>query len=134
MYDSCHSNYFHTIEYRFVYDIKLTNNAQNEIVNLAIADKSMTLYELNKNTKNARQRGFIFNQINGLTIKIYSSLPNINISFYLKFRISLCHRQFFKKLSQNHEYVKTVCNDLNNPFHFAFRKFTLENNSLNWIL
>ena len=32
------------------------------------------------------------------------------------------HPHFLRKLSQNHEYVKTHCNDRNNPFHFACRK------------
>ena len=27
----------------------------------------------------------------------------------------------FRVISQNQEYVKTHCNDLNNPFHFACR-------------
>ena len=34
----------------------------------------------------------------------------------------MCHRQFFKKLSQNPEYVQTHFNDLENPFHFACYK------------
>ena len=38
------------------------------------------------------------------------------------------HRHFFKKLSQNRDYVQTHCNDLNNPFHFACRKWYLYNN------
>ena len=32
-------------------------------------------------------------------------------------------RQLFRKPSQNREYVKTFCTDLNNPFHFACRKW-----------
>ena len=39
------------------------------------------------------------------------------------------HRQFFKVISQNPEYVKTHCNDRNNPFHFAIRKWRTENRS-----
>ena len=35
------------------------------------------------------------------------------------------HRQFFKTLSQNPDYVKTHCNDRNNPFHFSNRKWYL---------
>ena len=31
------------------------------------------------------------------------------------------HRQFFKILSQQPEYVKTHCNNLNNTFRFACR-------------
>ena len=32
-------------------------------------------------------------------------------------------RQFFKIVSQNPEYVKDHCNDLNNAFHFATREW-----------
>ena len=35
-------------------------------------------YELNKKLTVARGKGFIFNQINKPTIKIYSNLPHIN--------------------------------------------------------
>ena len=38
------------------------------------------------------------------------------------------HRHFFKKISQNHDYVQTQCNDLKNLFHFACRKWFLYNN------
>ena len=36
----CHIKYFYTFEYKCVYDIKLTNTGNTEIVNLTIADKS----------------------------------------------------------------------------------------------
>ena len=32
------------------------------------------------------------------------------------------HRQFFRIISQNPDYVQTHCNDRNNLFHFAIRK------------
>ena len=35
--------------------------------------------------------------------------------------------QLFKITSQNPEYVKTQCNDLYNPFHFACRKWYFYN-------
>ena len=95
---------------------------------LPIADQSMNLKELNKKLKIAPQEGFIFNQINKLTIKNYSNLSNINTSYYLKHRIPKMHRHFFKKLSQNRDYVQTHCNDLKNPFHFACFKWYLYNN------
>ena len=41
----------------------------------------MNLYELNKELKFVRQDGYIFNQLNKLTIKIYSPLRYINISY-----------------------------------------------------
>ena len=74
----------------------------------------MNVYECNKKLKIARQRGFIINQI-----KIYSSLSIINTCYYLKFRMQIMHRHFFGKISQSQENIKTVCNDLKNPFHFA---------------
>ena len=118
-YRDCHNKFFHKFKYVFIYDIKLTNNTNNEIVILIISDKSMHLYELNKKLTVAREKGFRFLQINKLTIKIYSHQRYINISYYLKHRIPIMHRQFFKILSQNRDYVQTYCNDGNNPFHFA---------------
>ena len=118
-YRDCHNNNFHTFRYVCIYDIKLTNIKNNEIINISISDESLGLYGLNKKLTIARQRGFKFNQINKLTIKIYSHQRYINISYYLKHRIPIMHRQFFKILSRNRDYVQTHCNDRNNPFHFA---------------
>ena len=118
-YRDCHSKYFHTFEYRCVYNNKFTNIGNNEIINLPVSDKSMNLYEFNEKLKNARQRGFIFNQIIKLTIKFYSHSRYINISYYLKLRIPMCHRLFSKISSQKPEYIQTHCNDRNNHFHFA---------------
>ena len=67
--------------------------------NLTISVKSMHLYELNKKLTVARQNGYIINQINKLTVKFYSHLRYINVNCYLKFRMPMCHRQFFKILS-----------------------------------
>ena len=83
----------------------------------------MNLYELNKKLTVARQNSFIFIQINKLTIKFYSLLRYINIRYYLKLRIPMCHRLFFKISSQNPEYIQTHCNDKNNPFHFACQRW-----------
>ena len=118
-YRDCNNIYFHTFKYVCKYDTKLTNITNNEIINRSISDESMNLYELNKKLTLARQRGFRFSQINKLTIKIYSHQQYINIIYYLKHRIPIMHRQFFKILSQNRDYVQTHCNDRNNPFHFA---------------
>ena len=71
-YRDCHNKFFHTFKYVCIYDIKLTNITNNEIINITISDESLGLYELNKKLTIARQRGFILNQINKLTIKIYS--------------------------------------------------------------
>ena len=90
---------------------------------MIISGKSMHCFELNKKLTIARQKGFMFNQINKLTIKFYSHLRYINISFYLKFRIPMCHRQFFRVISQHQENVKNFCNDMENPFHFACQKW-----------
>ena len=69
----------------------------------AVADKTMKLYQLNKKLTVARQRGFIFNHINKLTIKNCSNLSNRNMHYYLKLRTSNIHRQFFKIISQSAE-------------------------------
>ena len=82
----------------------------------------MGLFELNKKLTIARQRSFIFNQINKLTIKIYSHQRYINIRYYLKHLIPMCHRLFFNRISRNKEYIQTHCNDRKNPFHFACRQ------------
>ena len=60
--------------------------------------------------KSARKKGFIFNQLNRLTIEIYSNLININTHYHLKHQIPIIHRHFFRKLSQNRDYVQTHCN------------------------
>ena len=78
--------------------------------------------------KIARKKGFRFNQVNKLTIKIYSNSSNINIQYYLQLQIPTMHCQFFKKLFQNREYVQTHCNDRENPFHFACSKWYLSIN------
>ena len=120
------NKYFHTFEYRLVYDIKFTNISNNEKVNSTITHRSMEVktkfYGLKK-VKNARRNGFRFNQLNKLTIKIDSSLSNINIHYYLKFPIPIIHRQFYRIISQNPDFVKFHCNDLNSPFQFACRKW-----------
>ena len=79
----------------------------------------MNLFELNKKLTLARERGFSFLKLNKLTIKIYSHQRFINISYYLKQRIPIMHRQVFKMLFRNRDYVQTHCNHRNNPFLFA---------------
>ena len=118
-YRDCHSKYFHTFKYVCIYDIKLSKITNNEIINLSISDENMNLFELNKKLTLARRRGFRFLQMKKLIIKIYSQQRYINITYYLKYRIPIMHRQFFKILSRNRDYVQTHCIDRNNPFHFA---------------
>ena len=48
LFKDCSNNYFHNFKYRCIYDIKLKNINNNEIINLTISDKSMNLYELKK--------------------------------------------------------------------------------------
>ena len=37
------------------------------------------------------------------------------------------YRQFFRKLSQNRDFIQTFCNDRRNPVHFACRQWYLYN-------
>ena len=90
--------YFHTFDHICEYDLNFTNIGKNETVNFTISDKSIGLYELNIKLTLARERDFIFNKINNLTIKIYSNLSHINIHHYLKLRIPIMHRQFLEEL------------------------------------
>ena len=80
----CHHKYFHTFDFICVYDIKLSNIGNNEIVIITIADKSMVLYELNKKLENARQNGFMFIQIKKFTKNLNSNFCNLNIHHILK--------------------------------------------------
>ena len=66
----------------------------------------MGLYELNKKLTLARERKFVFNQINKLTVNFFSNLSNINIPYHLKLGSPPLHRQFFIKISQNREYIQ----------------------------
>ena len=61
-------------------------------------------------------------------MRIYCNLSNINIHYYLKHRIPIMHRQLFRRISQNRDYIQTYCNDRRNPFHFACRKWYSNNN------
>ena len=122
-YRDCHNKFFHTFKYVCIYDIKLTIITNNEIFNITISDESLGLYELNIKLTIARQRGFVLNQIKKLTIKIHSHQRYINISYYLNHRIPMGQRLFFRRMSENKEYVENFCNDRNNPFQFACQKW-----------
>ena len=61
------------------------------------------MYELNRKLNIARGKGFIFNQINKLTIINYSNLSHINIHYHLRLGSPPLHHQFFIKISRNHE-------------------------------
>ena len=68
---------------------------------------------------------YLFNEIKKITIKTYSNQSNMNIHYCLKPQIPIMHRQFFKKCSQNREFVNTFSADLNNPFLFGIRKWMI---------
>ena len=88
----------------------------------------MGLYELKQKLRLTRERGYIVNQTNTFKLKIYNNLSIINICYYLKHRIPMCHRHFFRHLSHKKENIQTLCNDRKNPFHFACRQWYLYNN------
>ena len=88
----------------------------------------MGLFELNKKITVTRHNDFTFIQINKLTIKLYSNLSNINIGYYLKHRIPVCHKLIFRRISDNKKYEENFCKDTNNPFHFACCKWYFYSN------
>ena len=122
-YRDCHNKNFHTFKYVCIYDIKLTNITDTEIIDITISDQSMNLFELSKKLTLTRQKGYLFNQITKLTIKIRSHLRYINVSYYLKHRIPMGHRLFVRRISEKKEYIENFCNDFNNLFHFACQKW-----------
>ena len=125
----CRRNYFHTFEYKLVYDINFTNISNNEEVNLIVTHKSMEFksefYGLNKKIENARRNGFVFNQINNFKIEIYSNISCINIDYHLKLKAPPLHYQFFINLLKNRDFIRNHCNDYRNPFHLACRQWYL---------
>ena len=124
----CHNKYFHTFDHICEYNLNFTNTTNNETVNFTISDKSIGMYELNKRLTIARGNGFKFNQINKLTIKIYSNLSHINIHYHLRLGALPLHRQFFMKKSRNRDYIQTHCKDRRNPFHYACCQWYSYNN------
>ena len=122
-YRDCYYKYFHTFSYECVYVINFRNKTNNEIVTLTFSGRNLGMYEINKKLTLAKQRGFKFEQINKLTIKIYSNLFYINIHYQLRLGAPPLHYQFFKNLLKNPDYIETHCNDVHNPFHFACRQW-----------
>ena len=124
---------FHTFGFKCVYDFKISYFANCEEVPLTISHGYMKfkseIYGVNKKIKNAQSNGCKFTQMVKLTIKMDSSQSNVNICNCLKLSIPKLHREFFKILSQNSKNdlnnPKTRCNDLNNPSHFACRKWII---------
>ena len=70
----------------------------------------------------------MFIQINKFKLKIHSNLSSKNIHYYLKLRVAMGHRLFFRRISQNKEFIQTFCNDRRNPFHYACRQWYSYNN------
>ena len=74
----CRKKYFHTFEDTLVYDFNFTKISNNEEVNFTTTHRSLEfkteLYGLNKKIKKSRRNVLMFNQLNKLTIKIYSNL------------------------------------------------------------
>ena len=98
----CHNKYFHTFDHICEYNLNFTNTTNNETVNFTISEKSMGMYELNKKLTVARQNGFIFNQINKLTIKICSNLSNTKYTLSSPVRcISIALSIFQKNISKS---------------------------------
>ena len=87
----------------------------------------MNLFEINKKLTLARQRGFEFNQLNKVTIKVYRDFSLINIRYYLKHQIPMCHSLFFRRIDRNRDYIQTFCKDRRKPFHFLFRQWYSHN-------
>ena len=118
----CRRNYFHTFEYKLVYDINFTNISKNEKVNFIFTHKSneskTEFYGLSKKIKNARQNNFVFNQINNFKIEIYSNLSGIAAHYHQLLGTSMLHRQFFKHILKNLVYIRNYCNNLHNSFNF----------------
>ena len=112
--------------------INFTEISKNDENCFTITHASMDFktgfYGLNKKNQKCSKNGFIFNRIVKLTTKMYSNLSNKNICHYLKHRIPMCHRQFFRLISQNPECDQTHCNELNNLYQFSCRKWYLYNN------
>ena len=42
----------------------------------------------------------------------------------------MCHRLFFRRISQSKEYIENFCKNIDNPFHFACGKWYLANQTL----
>ena len=133
--DNCdepfHNKYFHTFKPRYDVEINITDITNNENFNLVISTYTMNLHTLNKEIEYLKnEEGLIFNHMNKLTIKFYSHIRYINIKYYLKIPMSMCHRRFFKQIANNRDYVENFCNDEENPLHLACQKGYYDNQKI----
>ena len=59
---NCRNKYFHTFEYRLVYDVKFTNISSNEEVSFTITHRSLEfkteIYGLNKKKRKCSKKWF----------------------------------------------------------------------------
>ena len=113
-----------------MYDIEFTNTTTKEEGFLNFRHDCLEFitenYGINKRVINAKNKKFLFDEILKLTIKFFSSLSNIIIFYYVKHRIPIVHRLFFRIISQNPAYVKTRSNDMENPLNLAIRKWMIK--------
>ena len=124
---------FNTYKYECIYDLNYMNTNSyrgNLSILLKENEYKYQLYGLHKKLKNIETGTLVFLNIKKITIKIYSSLTNINIRYYLTLNIPIMYRLFFKIISQNPEYVKNFCTNMENSFHLACRKWYFYNNPL----
>ena len=110
----CYNNYFQPIRNEISYNIEFEKISNNEKINLTISDKSLNIFYLNKKLKIANERGYIFNKIIKLTIKLYDHLSQNNIHNYYKFQCPILMRQILKIISCNNESIQNFCNIYHN--------------------
>ena len=110
----CYNNYFQPIRIEISYNIEFGKISNNEKINLTISDKSLNIFYLNKKLSIARQRGFIFNKINRLTIKFYNNLSQTNTHNYYKFQCPILMRQILKIISRDYNCFQNFCNIYHN--------------------
>ena len=110
----CYKNYFQPIRNICLYNIEFTNKSDDNIINISISDKYLTMSELNKKLSIARQRGYIFNKINRLTIKFYNNLSQTNIHNYYKFQCPILMRQILKIISRDYNSIQIISNIFHN--------------------
>ena len=89
--------------------------------NLRTSNITVDWYELIEKLKIARKKGFKFFQINLLTLEFYARQSDMTIRYYLRHRIHMMHRQFFRKIAHSKEYIESFCNEITNPFQYACR-------------
>ena len=113
--NDCYKNYFQPIRNICSYNIEFTNISDDDnIINLTISDSYLTINELKKKLKNARNNGYIFSKINKLSIKFYDYLSQTNIHHYYKFRCPLLIRQILKIMTHDYNSIQRSSNIFHN--------------------